>query len=90
LFGVDAFGSDVVIRQGQAGVDGVAVLVEAAGEGIEVGQVGRAGSSDPVMEAFVVAVTGFERAGEGAHAVCQVDHLGAGGSDRHAAAAGCR
>src|SRR5439155_20412031 len=33
-FGVDTFGSAVVVGQGQAGVDGVAVLSKPAGEGV--------------------------------------------------------
>ena len=60
-FGVDAFGSAVVVRQGQAGVDGVAVLVEAAGEGVQVRQVGRAGGGDPAVEEAVVAGAGSSR-----------------------------
>ena len=54
-FGVDSFGPAVVIREGQAGVDGIAVVVQAAGEGVQVGQVGRAGGGDPLVEEFVVA-----------------------------------
>ena len=54
--GVHAFGSAVVVGQGHRCVDGVVVEFEAAGEGVQVRQVRRAGSGDPGVEAFAVAV----------------------------------
>ena len=46
-FGVDAFGAAVVEGVGQGGVDGVAVKAEAAGEGVQVGQVRGLDLGDP-------------------------------------------
>jgi hypothetical protein len=66
-FGVDAFGSAVVVRVGQGVVHGVTVLVEAAGEGVYVGQVGVTRFGDPGGQALGVAVAGGQQGGEGAY-----------------------
>lgn len=47
-FGVDAFGSSIVVCQGECGGDGGEVLIKSAGEGMHVGQVHSAGTGDPL------------------------------------------
>ncbi|SPF07437.1 hypothetical protein SMA5143A_8295 [Streptomyces sp. MA5143a] len=41
--GVYAFGPSVVVREGEAGVDGCTVEFETVRKGVEVGQLGRVG-----------------------------------------------
>jgi len=55
-FGVHAFGPAVVVRQGQGRVHGFFVQVEAAGEGVQVEQVGRADGGNPFLKASGVAL----------------------------------
>jgi hypothetical protein len=57
-FGVDAFGSAVVVGHGHGGVDGVVVEFEAAGEGVQVWQVGCSRGGDPRVESCAVVVVG--------------------------------
>ncbi|GII32962.1 hypothetical protein Pmi06nite_64040 [Planotetraspora mira] len=45
-FRVDAFGAAVVEGQGDGRVDGVAVVVEAVGEGVQVRQIAGPGGGD--------------------------------------------
>jgi hypothetical protein len=54
--GVHAFGAAVVVGQGQGRVDGTAVLVETADEGVQVREINGTGSGDPRVEAVGVAV----------------------------------
>ena len=54
--GVDAFGSAVVVGQGHGGMDGGMVEFEAAGEGVQVRQVGRSDGGDPGVESCAVAL----------------------------------
>ena len=61
-FGVDAFGAAVVLGVGKGGVDGVAVLVESSGEGVQVGQVLGACFGDPAGEKISVVGGGGEQA----------------------------
>lgn len=49
-FGVDAFGGAVVVRKCVRGDHGIVVSFEAAGEGVQVWQVGFASLGDPVVE----------------------------------------
>jgi hypothetical protein len=63
--GVDAFGSAVVVGEGEAGVRGVAVEFEAVGEAVQVGGQ-RLGGGDPAGELGVVAFGRGEEFGEAA------------------------
>lgn len=54
--GVHAFGPAVVVWQGHRRVHGFFVQVEAAGEGVQVGQVGRADGGNPFLKASGVAL----------------------------------
>jgi len=77
-FGVHAFGPAVVVWLGHGRVHGFFVQVEAAGESVQVGQVGRADGGDPFLEVFGVVLTRSEECGEAAHEPGRLDHLGAG------------
>ena len=80
-FGVDSFGAAVVVREGGGG-GGLAVQVQAAGEGVYVGQAGGAGSGDPFLQSPGVAgVRGTSQGGEGADQAGRGGHLGAGGGE---------
>ena len=57
------------------------VQVEAAGEGMDVGQVGGARVSDPLPEPCVVARVGGQQGREGRDEAGQGGHLGAGGGE---------
>ncbi len=59
-FAVDAFGTTVVVRRGEAGVDCGAVLLEAPGEGMQVGQVLGLGRGDPGAQQGGIAVGGIQ------------------------------
>jgi hypothetical protein len=54
--GVDAFGAAVVVGEGERGGGSLDVQVEAAGEGVQVGQVRIARAGDPLPEPGVVAL----------------------------------
>ena len=79
--GVDSFGTAVVVREREPRRGGVAVQVQAAGEGMYVGQVGGAGSGDPFLQAPGVARVRGQHGGEGSDQACQGGHLGAGGGE---------
>jgi hypothetical protein len=79
--GVDSLGAAVVVRKGERRGGGLDVEVEAAGEGVDVGQAGDACVGDPLPELVVVARVGSQEGGEGADEGGQGGHLGAGGLD---------
>ena len=79
--GADSFGAAVVVREGEPGGGGLAVQVQAAGEGVQVGQAGGAGSGDPLLQAPGVARVRGQQAREGTDQAGQGGHLGAGGGD---------
>lgn len=55
-FGVDAFGSAVVVGHGHRSLDGFVVEFQAAGEGVQVRQVGCPDGGDPCVESCAVVV----------------------------------
>lgn len=79
--GVDAFGSAVVVREGEAGVHGVAGEFEAVGVTVQVGQVSGSGVGDPGGEFGVVAFGRGEEFGEAADQAGEVGQLGACGRE---------
>ena len=76
--GVDSLGASVVVRKGERGGGGLDVQVQAAGEGVHVGQVRIPRGGDPLAEPGVVARVGSQQAGEGAGQSGQGGHLRAG------------
>ncbi|PRX48801.1 hypothetical protein B0I32_14046 [Nonomuraea fuscirosea] len=79
--GVHSFGAAVVEGQRDGVAGGVAVLVEATGESVQVRQVGGAGAGDPGVETVGVVFMRPQEAGETADEPGQVGHLGAGGGE---------
>jgi hypothetical protein len=75
--GVDAFGSAVVMRQGEAGVHCIAVEFESACEAVQVGQVSGSGVGDPGGELAVVAFSWGEEFGETADQAGEPGQFGA-------------
>ena len=69
------------MRTGQGGVHGVAVEIESAGEGVQVGQVGVPCLGDPDGEVLGVVVGGSEQGGEGADEAGEGGRLRAGGHE---------
>ena len=76
--GVDSLGAPVVVRHGECGRGGLDVEVQAAGEGVQVGQVCGAGAGDPLPEPGVVARVGGQQGREGRDEAGQGGHFGAG------------
>jgi hypothetical protein len=67
-----------VVREGERGGGGLDVQVEAAGEGVQVGQVGGVRAGGPLLEPGVVAWVGVRQGREGRDEAGQGGHLGAG------------
>jgi hypothetical protein len=80
VFVVHAFGAAVVVRQGEGGIDCGAVLLEAPGESMQVGQVLGLGRGDPGAQQGGIAVGWIQQHGEVVDEVGQSGHFVAGGS----------
>jgi hypothetical protein len=75
---VDSLGAPVVEGHGERGGDGLDVQVKAAGEGVQVGQVGGPGGSDPLLQSRGVARAGGQQGREGRDEAGKGGHLRAG------------
>jgi hypothetical protein len=78
---VDSLGPAIVEGQDECRCRGLDVQIQSAGEGMDVGQVGGAGSGDPLLQARGVAQVRGEEGREVADEGGQGGHLGAGGLD---------
>ena len=76
---VHSFCSPVVVRERDCGGGGLDVEFGAAGEGVEMGEVGGAGAGDPFQELVIVGGVGVEHGGEFADQSGQGFHLRACG-----------
>ena len=72
---VHSFRAPVVVREGERGGGCLDVQVQAAGEGVEVREVGGAGAGDPFQELVLVGGVGVEHGGEFAGQPGQGFHL---------------
>lgn len=85
--GVDALGGAVAVRECERGDHGVAVSLQTAGEGVQMGQVGCADLGDPELEPVGISCMRGQELGEGPYVGGQLGHLGqaamsrAGGRD---------
>lgn len=76
---VDALGGSVAERECKSSDDGVAV--EAAGEGVHMGQVDCPDLGDPGRKGIGVSLGGYQELGEGPDVDGQLGHLGARGGE---------
>jgi hypothetical protein len=72
---VDAFCPPVVVREGESGGGGLDVEVQAASEGVQLGQVSSPRLSNPLRELLLVGGVGAEHGGEGSDQGGQGFHL---------------
>jgi hypothetical protein len=71
--GVDALGGAVAVRKCERGDHGVAVSVQAPGEGMQMGQVGCVDLADPAREPVGISFARRQELGEVSDTGCQCE-----------------